>query len=120
VWFPLNFLIIEALERFGDYCGDAVKVECPTGSGDEMTLREVAGELSRRLTSIFLPDATGHRPFHGPESLFRSDPNWKDLTWFHEYFHGDDGTGLGASHQTGWTGLIAELLGRGTRVEEDL
>jgi hypothetical protein len=120
VWFPLNFLIIEALERFGDYCGDEVKVECPTGSGDEMTLREVASELSRRLTSTFLPDATGHRPFHGPESLFRSDSNWKDLTWFHEYFHGDDGTGLGASHQTGWTGLIAELLGRGTRVEEDL
>jgi hypothetical protein len=112
VWFPLNFLIIEALERFGDYCGDEVTVECPTGSGVEMTLREVAGELSRRLTSIFLPDATGFRPFHGPESPFQHDPHWKDLTWFHEYFNGDDGTGLGASHQTGWTGLVAELLGR--------
>ena len=112
VWFPLNFLIIEALERFGDYCGDDVKVECPTGSGVEMTLREVAGELSRRLTSIFVPDQTGRRPFHGPGSPFQHDPHWKDLTWFHEYFHGDDGTGLGASHQTGWTGLVAELLGR--------
>ncbi|MDH3398439.1 MAG: glucosidase, partial [Acidimicrobiia bacterium] len=119
VWFPLNFLIIEALERFDDYCDDAVKVECPTGSGVEMTLREVAGELSRRLTSIFLPDATGRRPFHGPESIFESDPHWEDLTWFHEYFHGDDGTGLGASHQTGWTGLVAELLGRDAHVKED-
>jgi hypothetical protein len=111
VWFPLNFLIIEALERFDDYLGDEFRVECPTGSGTEMTLREVAAELRHRLAALFLPGAGGARPFWGPASPFAADPAWKDLLVFHEYFDGDDGTGLGASHQTGWTGLVADLLG---------
>ncbi len=108
VWFPINFLIIGALRRFHEYCGDDLLVECPTGSGVEMTLREVADELSRRLVSLFLPDETGHRPFRGRSA--RRDPPEKEQLLFHEYFHGDDGTGLGASHQTGWTGLVADLL----------
>jgi hypothetical protein len=118
VWFPLNFLIIEALERFHAYCGDEVRIEYPTGSGVELTLREVADELSRRLVNLFLPDTNGHRPFHGRETPLQADPHWRDHLWFHEYFHGDDGTGLGASHQTGWTGLVAELLGRTTQLKE--
>ncbi len=111
VWFPLNYLIIEALERFHDYLGDDFTVECPTGSGEEMTLTRVAADLRRRLVGIFLPDAAGVRPFHGAESPAGRDPAWKDLLLFHEYFHGDDGRGLGASHQTGWTGLVADLIG---------
>jgi hypothetical protein len=112
VWFPINFLIIEALRRFHEYCGNGLTVECPTGSGNEMTLNEVADELSRRLTKLFVPDASGHRPFQGPEPRLKQDPHWNNQLLFHEYFDGDDGTGLGASHQTGWTGLVAELLGR--------
>jgi len=112
VWFPINYLIIEALERFHEYYGDGFLVECPTGSGTVMRLDEVAAELSRRLISLFLPDATGSRPFHDPSFPLHGDPLWKDLLVFHEYFHGDEGTGLGASHQTGWTGLVADLLSR--------
>ncbi|HEY7113451.1 MAG TPA: glucosidase [Thermoanaerobaculia bacterium] len=110
IWFPLNYLIIESLQRFHRYFGDDFRVECPTGSGRSMTLREVARELARRLSRIFLPDASGRRPVAGPYEIFQRDPRWKDLVLFHEYFHGDTGAGLGASHQTGWTGLIAKLL----------
>ncbi len=106
IWFPVNFLLIEALERYHHYYGDELKVECPTGSGVWMTLQEVADELSRRLRSLFLPDQHGSRPCHGADARFADDPNWSDLLLFHEYFHGDTGKGLGASHQTGWTGLL--------------
>jgi hypothetical protein len=110
VWFPLNFLLIESLQRFHYYYGDQLKVECPTGSGNIMTLWEVAEEISRRLTSIFLRGSDGRRPVFGGNELFQTDPNWRDLIPFYEYFHGDNGTGLGASHQTGWTALVAKLL----------
>jgi hypothetical protein len=112
VWFPLNHLLIEALERFDSYLGEDFLVECPTGSGNEMTLGEVAADLRRRLIGIFLPDGAGNRPFEGSGSSFGDRPLWKGLLLFHEYFDGDDGKGLGASHQTGWTGLVAELIGR--------
>jgi hypothetical protein len=111
VWFPLNHLIIRALERFHDYLGDEFRVEFPTGSGVEMTLREIADELADRLISLFVAGPTGARPFHGADPQWR-DPTWKDAFVFHEYFNGDDGTGLGASHQTGWTALVAELIAR--------
>lgn len=110
VWFPINFLIIESLQRYHHYYGDALKVECPTGSGVWMTLDEVAVELSRRLMRLFLRDGDGRRPFHGEKPLYQEDPHWREHILFHEYFNGDDGTGLGASHQTGWTGLVAKLL----------
>jgi hypothetical protein len=110
VWFPINLLLIRALITHYRYYGDTLKVECPTGSGTMMTLFEVAMELSRRLVSTFLPDADGHRPVYGGAKLFRDDPHWKDLVLFYEYFHGDNGAGLGASHQTGWTGLVAKLI----------
>ncbi len=110
VWFPINYLLIEALERYHHFYGDALKVECPTGSGRLMNLREVAGEIARRLVSIFLPDAHGRRPCHGDDPRYASDPGWQDLVLFHEYFHGETGRGLGASHQTGWTTLVTRLL----------
>jgi hypothetical protein len=110
VWFPLNYLILESLKRYHLYFGDSFTVECPTGSGRIMNLLEVSREIARRLSSIFLPDAAGRRPVFGPREIFRTDPHWKDLVLFHEYFHGDTGLGLGASHQTGWTGLVAKLL----------
>ena len=110
VWFPINFLIIESLQRFHHYYGDSLKVECPTGSGVLMTLDEVATELSRRLIRLFLRNETGGRPFNGDTRILQEDPHWRDHILFHEYFHGDNGTGLGASHQTGWTGLVAKLL----------
>ena len=110
VWFPLNFLLIESLQRFHYYYGDHLKVECPTGSGHMMTLWEVAEEISRRLTSIFLRGSDGRRPVFGGNELFQTDPHWRDLIPFYEYFHGDNGAGLGASHQTGWTALVAKLL----------
>jgi len=110
VWFPINYLLIEALQRFHHYLGDDFKVECPTGSGKQMNLKEVAIELSQRLVGIFLQDASGKRPVYGGMETFQTDPYWRDLILFHEYFHGDDGAGLGASHQTGWTGLVAELI----------
>lgn len=110
VWFPLNYLLIEALQKFDYYYGDAFKIECPTGSGVQMTLKEVAEELSRRLMAIFERDSNGMRPFHGKVEKFQRDPHFQDYFLFYEYFHGDNGAGLGASHQTGWTALIAKLL----------
>ena len=110
VWFPVNFLIIEALQKFHHFLGDAFTVECPTGSGHEMTLADVSTDLSRRLTKMFLRDSEGRRPVHGTDDRFQRDPRWRDLVLFYEYFHGDDGRGLGASHQTGWTALVAKLL----------
>jgi hypothetical protein len=110
VWFPMNYLLIEALERYHYFYHDTLEVECPTGSGVMMTLKEVAQELRRRLAALFLPDAGGRRPCHGGEPRFAADPHWKDLLLFYEYFHGDDGRGLGASHQTGWTALVSLIL----------
>ncbi|MBC7772994.1 MAG: glucosidase, partial [Pyrinomonadaceae bacterium] len=110
VWMPVNYLLIEALERYHHFYGDQFKIECPTGSGKLSTLGEVSAELRLRLSRLFLADASGSRPCHGEDKRFAQDPQWKDLLLFHEYFHGDTGKGLGASHQTGWTGLITELL----------
>ncbi|MGH7536854.1 MAG: MGH1-like glycoside hydrolase domain-containing protein, partial [Gemmatimonadales bacterium] len=110
IWFPMNFLLIEALQRFDHFYRGAFKVEFPTGSGQLMALWDVAAELSRRLTRIFLRDPAGHRPVHGEARQFQTDPRWRDLLLFYEYFHGDTGAGLGASHQTGWTGVVAKLL----------
>jgi hypothetical protein len=110
VWFPVNFLLIESLQRYGYFYGDSLKVECPTGSGKWFNLRQVASELSRRLTALFLPDASGHRPCHGGLERFASSPDCRDLILFYEHFHGDNGRGLGASHQTGWTSLVARCL----------
>ncbi|HAX77849.1 MAG TPA: glucosidase [Cyanobacteria bacterium UBA11372] len=110
VWFPMNYLIIESLQKLHRYLGDEFKVECPTGSGQWMNLTEVATELSHRLMRIFLKNGTNHRPVHGGNYLFQTDPHWRDLILFYEYFHGDNGAGLGANHQTGWTGLVASLI----------
>jgi hypothetical protein len=110
VWFPLNYLIVEALERYHHYYGDSLKVECPVGSGQFLNLEQVAAELSARLSSIFLPGADGRRPCHGNEARYAKDPHFKDLVLFHEYFHGEDGRGVGASHQTGWTALVARCI----------
>jgi hypothetical protein len=110
VWFPLNYLLIEALERYHHFYGDTFTVEFPTGSGRRFTLQQVARELSRRLVSLFLPNAAGRRPALGMEARFVNDPYWKDCLWFHEYFHGDTGQGLGANHQTGWTALVTRLV----------
>lgn len=112
VWFPVNYLLIEALERYHHFYGDTLRVECPAGSGRTMNLGEVARELSRRLASLFLPDAAGNRPCHGGAASYAEDPHWRDLVLFHEYFHGETGRGVGASHQTGWTALVANLLKR--------
>jgi hypothetical protein len=110
IWFPVNYLIIESLQKFHFYLGDDFTVECPTGSGRMMTLWEVAGELSRRLARIFRRGPDGRRPVYGGIEKFQTDPHWRDLILFHEYFHGDNGAGIGASHQTGWTGLVAKLI----------
>jgi len=110
VWFPVNYLIIEALQRYYHYYGDGLKVECPTGSGRMLTLWQVATELSDRLTRLFLRRPDGTRPASGAAEGHQQDPHWDDLILFHEYFHGDTGAGLGASHQTGWTALVAKLL----------
>jgi hypothetical protein len=110
IWFPLNYLLIEALERYHHFYGETLKIECPTGSGTQVTLDQVATELRRRLARLFLPDAAGRRPCHGDEARYARDPNWRDHLLFHEYFHGDSGKGLGASHQTGWTALAALIL----------
>ena len=110
VWMPVNFLIWVALLRLYAYYGDAFTVECPTGSGRQMTLLGVAQELAERLTRVFLRDATGRRPVYGSAEKFQSDPHWRDLVLFYEYFHGDDGRGIGSSHQTGWTGCIARII----------
>jgi hypothetical protein len=110
IWFPLNYLIVESLQKFHHYLGDEYKVECPTGSGKMLTLWEVAAEISHRLSRILLKDENGRRPVNGANECFHTDPHWRDLILFHEYFHGDTGAGLGANHQTGWTGLVAKLL----------
>jgi len=110
VWFPVNYLLIEALERYHHFYGDSLRVECPTGSGRLMNLAEVADELAARLKRLFLPDGQGRRPCHGADRHFADDPHWKDLVLFYEYFHGENGRGLGASHQTGWTALVTRLL----------
>jgi hypothetical protein len=107
IWMPVNALIIRALLNYYEYYGDRLTVECPTGSGRQMTLYQVAEELSRRLASIFLRDQNGCRPVYGGARKFQEDPHWRDLLLFYEYFHGDNGAGLGASHQTGWTGIVA-------------
>ncbi|HCA58758.1 MAG TPA: glucosidase, partial [Blastocatellia bacterium] len=110
IWFPVNYLLIESLQRFHHYYGDGLRIECPTGSGRMMNLWEVSQELSRRLSHIFLKDATGKRPVFGNDRKMQEDPNFRDHVLFYEYFHGDNGRGVGASHQTGWTGLVAKLL----------
>jgi len=110
IWFPLNFLMIESLQKYYHYHEHALTVEMPVGSGRFLDLDEVATELSRRLIRLFLRDERGRRPFMGNEDYFRKDPHWRDHILFYEYFHGDDGSGLGASHQTGWTALVAKLI----------
>jgi hypothetical protein len=110
IWFPVNFLLIESLQKFHHYLGNDFKVEFPTGSGNMKTLWDVAGELSRRMTNIFLRDQNGRRPVFGNLEKFQTDPHWRDLLLFHEYFHGDSGSGMGASHQTGWTGVVTKLM----------
>ncbi|MAE67744.1 MAG: glucosidase [Phycisphaeraceae bacterium] len=110
IWFPINYLLIEALERYHRFYGDAFKVPCPTRSDHEMTLHEVAAELNRRLVKLFMPDERGRRPAAGDEARYAEDPHFRDLLLFHEYFHGDTGRGCGASHQTGWTALICQCL----------
>jgi hypothetical protein len=110
VWFPVNYLIIESLQRFHQYYGDDFKVEYPTHSGNYLTIHEITIELAKRLSRIFLKDASGKRPVFGNDTKAHTDPHFRDNILFYEYFHGDNGSGLGASHQTGWTGLIARLL----------
>jgi len=110
IWMPINMLVVRALLSFYGYFGNTFQVECPTGSGRQMNLFEVAREIATRLTRIFLRDARGCRPVLGNLAKFQSDPHWKDNILFHEYFHGDTGAGVGASHQTGWSGLVATLI----------
>jgi hypothetical protein len=110
IWFPTTFLLIQSLKRYHVYYGEEFQVECPTGSGNLLTLLEVAQELERRMISIFELDQDGVRPAHGNDSRYRDDPAWKELVLFYEYFNADTGAGLGASHQTGWTALVASML----------
>jgi Glycosyl hydrolase family 63 C-terminal domain len=110
IWFPVNYLIVESLERYHHFYGDELKVECPTGSGHWLNLQQVAQELERRLAGLFLPDDHGRRPCHGEDARWANDPHWRDLVLFHEYFHGETGRGVGASHQTGWTALAVRCL----------
>jgi hypothetical protein len=112
VWMPMNYLLVEALERYHHFYGEGFTVECPTGSGRRMNLGEVAREIAARLASLFLPDAQGRRPCHGDDRRYADDPHFRDLVLFHEYFHGDTGRGVGASHQTGWTALAVRLIER--------
>jgi hypothetical protein len=107
---PVNGLIVRALLHYYAFYGDAFTIECPTGSGRRMTLHQVAGEITRRLSGIFLRDSDGRRAVYGGTSKFQEDPHWRDLILFYEFFHGDNGAGLGASHQTGWTGVVARLM----------
>jgi hypothetical protein len=119
VWFPINYLLIESLQKFHRYYGDDFKVECPTGSGTYLTLGQVASELSQRLIRIFTKDSSGRRAVFGGNETFQSDPHWRDLVPFHEYFHGDNGVGIGASHQTGWTGLVAKLIHQQGQIKKE-
>jgi hypothetical protein len=117
VWMPVNALLIRALLNLYSFYGDEFKVQCPTGSGRYLTLFEVSEEISRRLANTFLRGADGRRPVYGGTAKFQDDPHWRDLILFYEYFHGDNGAGMGASHQTGWTGSIARLLDLFGRVD---
>jgi hypothetical protein len=110
IWMPVNALIVRGLLNLYWFYGDEFKVECPTGSGVYMTLFEVSQEITNRLEKMFLRGADGKRPVYGGSTKFQEDPHWRDLILFYEYFHGDNGAGLGASHQTGWTGVIARLM----------
>ena len=110
IWMPLNVIIVRSLLQFYLYYGDSFKIECPTGSGRSMNLFEVAMEITGRLIGIFVADEQGRRAVFGGAEKFQNDPHWRDYVLFYEYFHGDNGAGLGASHQTGWTGLIAKLI----------
>jgi hypothetical protein len=110
IWFPVNYLLIESMQKFHHFLGEDFRVGCPTGSDRMLSLQDVAAELSRRLSRIFLRGADGRRPVHGGTEKFQRDPHWRDLILFYEYAHGDNGAGIGASHQTGWTGLVARLL----------
>ena len=110
VWMPTTYLLIEALERYHHFYGDDLRVECPVGSGRGLTLGEVARELSARTAAIFLAGPDGRRPCHGDDTQFATDPHWRDLLLFYEYFHGETGRGLGASHQTGWTALVLRFI----------
>jgi hypothetical protein len=110
IWMPVNYLIIESLRKFHHYYGDDFKVECPTGSGTFLTIGQIADEISTRLTRLFLKGEDGQRPVLKCHTRLASDPHFKDYVLFHEYFHGDTGQGVGASHQTGWTGLVAKLI----------
>jgi hypothetical protein len=110
VWMPVNYLLLEALQRWHHFYGDDLKVECPVGSGTQLTLAEVAAELGQRLVRMFVPGPDGVPPFAGGDRRFADDPHWRDLVLFHEYFHGDTGRGCGASHQTGWTALVARCF----------
>jgi hypothetical protein len=120
VWFPMNIVILRGLAQLHRYYGDRLKVECPTGSGQEMNLLEVATEIGTRLASTFTKDANGRRPVFGGIEKFQTDPHWHDLLLFHEYFHGDNGAGIGASHQTGWTGTVALLFLLGGTLHSEL
>ena len=110
IWFPMNYLLIESLQKFDYFYGDSFKVEFPTGSGSFLTLWDVSQELEKRLSRIFTRDAEGNRPVFGNVEKFQADENFRDYIPFYEYFHGDNGRGLGASHQTGWTGLMGKIL----------
>jgi hypothetical protein len=110
IWMPVNMLILRALLQYYLYYGNSFTIECPTGSGEQMNLYEVAEEIGDRLTRIFLKDEQGKRPVHGTSGKFQEDPHWRDYPLFYEYFHGDTGAGIGASHQTGWTGAIARIM----------
>jgi hypothetical protein len=110
IWMPVNALIIRALLQYYSYYGDDFTIECPTGSGKYMTLYQVAEEIARRLTSMFVRGKDGRRPTFGGAAKFQNDPHWRDYVLFYEYFHGDNGAGLGASHQTGWTGVVARAM----------
>ena len=110
IWMPVNALVIRALLQYYSFYGDDFTVECPTGSGRQMNLYQVAEEIGRRLANLFLKDKEGHRPVYGGAGKFQDDPHWRDCLLFYEYFHGDNGSGLGASHQTGWTGVVARIL----------
>ena len=110
VWFPLNYLVIESLRKYARHYGEKFKIEFPTGSGVQLTLDQAGDELCRRLVRIFLSDPDDRRPVFGSQDYFQSNPHWRDYILFYEYFHGEDGSGLGASHQTGWTALVAKLI----------
>jgi len=110
IWFPINYLLVHALKRYNEFYGNDLLVEYPTGSGTKLTVGQIADELSRRLTNIFLRNEQGHRAVFGMNMTFQNDPNWRDHIPFHEYFHGDTGRGVGASHQTGWTAVVANLF----------